>query len=556
MKRTIALISLLITSSVVFSQNDSVRIRSAQKGLYFAIKKYEAKPLPEWETTKNFLPKPIYDDNKLFVELYYKAWEIAFKNIYEPNNENGFVSQYIDAAFNENMFLWDGSFISMFSNYGMPYIPGIDGLDNFYAKQYPDGEICREINRSTGLDFSLWVNWENKSMFSRWRTINKEGNVETNVHEPAVYINREVPQEKPYLTLDALNHPILAWAELESYKITGNKERLKLIYLPLKKYYEALQKFLKQGNGLYMTDWASMDNSPRNIYLLKGGTGIDISCEMVFFANNLYEIAKLSGNVEDTSVFISDAKYLSEIINDKMWNPKENFYFDLTYDEKYVPVKTIAGFWALLSGVATAERAKLLEKELNNVNTFNRLHRVPTLAADQEFYSSVGGYWKGSIWAPTNTMVIRGLEKYNMNQTAYNIAMNHLNNVADVFRKTGTIWENYSADSICNGNPSKKDFVGWSGMAPILYFLEFAIGLKPDATSNTLTWNINKNKKVGCENYRFNNHTTSIVAENVGYNGSSFKIYIDSDSDYILIVNYNDTQKIFKIKKGKQVLSF
>lgn len=555
MRKIFTLISFLLCALISLSQTDSLRIRNAEKGIYFSIKNYEHKPLPKWETAMHLLPKPIYDDNNIFVDLYYKAWEIAFKNFYEPSGKNGFVSQYADAAFNENMFLWDGCFITMFSNYGMPYVPGIEGLNNFYRKQYPDGEICREINRTTGSDYSAWINWENKPLFSR-AFIDKEENFKSNGYKPAVYINRDIPKENPYLTFDALNHPILAWAEIESYKITGNKERLKLVYLPLKKYYEALKKYLKQGNGLYMTDWASMDNSPRNTYLQDGGTAVDISCEMVLFANNLFEIAKLTGNFTDTSFFSSDAKALSKIINEKMWNANENYYFDLTNSEEFVPVKTIAGFWSLISGVATPEHAKLLEKELNNVKTFNRPHRVPTLAADQESYNPLGGYWKGSVWAPTNTMVIRGLEKYNLNQTAYDIAINHLNNVADVYKNTGTIWENYAADSICPGNMSRKDFVGWSGMAPILYFLEYAIGLKPDATMNTLTWNLKKNKRVGCENYRFNNHTISIIAENVGLSGSNFQITISSDGNFILVVDHYDTQKIFNIHAGEQILVF
>jgi hypothetical protein len=35
------------------------------------------------------------------------------------------------------------------------------------------------------------------------------------------------------VTLDALNHPILAWAELESFRVTGDRSRRWLIYEPL-----------------------------------------------------------------------------------------------------------------------------------------------------------------------------------------------------------------------------------------------------------------------------------------------------------------------------------
>jgi hypothetical protein len=41
-----------------------------------------------------------FDDNPLYVEMYWKAWELAFRNFYEPHPGSGFISQCIDAAFN------------------------------------------------------------------------------------------------------------------------------------------------------------------------------------------------------------------------------------------------------------------------------------------------------------------------------------------------------------------------------------------------------------------------------------------------------------------------
>ena len=95
-----------------------------------------------------------------------------------------------------------------------------------------------------------------------------------------------------------------------------------------------------------------------------------------------------------------------------MWDPARHFYFDLTIEGKREPVKTVAGFWPLLAEVASAAQAEGLVKELENPATFKRWHRVPTLAADQASYDPAGGYWRGAVWAPTTTMVIRGLERY------------------------------------------------------------------------------------------------------------------------------------------------
>ena len=82
----------------------------------------------------------------------------------------------------------------------------------------------------------------------------------------------------------------------------------------------ALQKYIRQGNGLYMTDWASMDNSPRNPYLDKGGTAVDTSSQMVMFGNQLAEIADLLGKKGEAEAFREEAAELARIINEKMWD--------------------------------------------------------------------------------------------------------------------------------------------------------------------------------------------------------------------------------------------
>ena len=165
------------------------------------------------------------------------------------------------------------------------------------------------INRTTGLDYHEWVNRERKSLFSRWSKFDVR------------YVGREVPPP-PRLTLDALDHPIVAWAELESLRVTGDCKRLALVYEPLVWYYRALQKYVRQGNGLYMTDWASMDNSPRNGYLAGGGTAVDTSSQMVMFASQLAEIADLLGKSQEAGSFRSEAAVLGQTIRQLNVGPR------------------------------------------------------------------------------------------------------------------------------------------------------------------------------------------------------------------------------------------
>jgi hypothetical protein len=578
----------------------------AEVGRFFTKKAYVATALPRFEVLKDRLPAPIADDHPLWVATYWKAWELASRNFHEPAPGSGFVSQFIDAAFNDNIFLWDSAFMTMFVNYGAPLVPGISTLDNFYARQHADGEICREIVRSTGRCLHWWVNHECKPLSTRfgwsaqefvrqtrewaaahpdsvlapqdplvatigsdhplvaWTELKRHraaAGEETPAPEATAvsYRGRAVPRPNPVFTLEALGHPILGWAEWESYRVTGDEARLAAVWEPLVRYYSSLQKYLRQGNGLYVTDWASMDNSPRNRYLTGGGTAIDTSSEMVLFARNLSQIATALGKRREASRYRREADALAARIERLMWDPSREFYFDLTVDGERAPVKTIGAYWTLIAGAASAERAAHLAAELEDPKTFGRPNLVPTLSAEEPLYDAKGGYWRGAIWAPTTTMVIRGLEAYGHHDMARRLAVQHLDLVAEVYRNTGTIWENYSPEKREPGRPALKDFVGWSGLGPILFLLEYGIGLKPDATRNELVWNLPGEGPLrarrGCERFRFNGHVASVIAEPDPADEHRIRISVESDGEFALKIARGRAVQTFAIRAGRQTFT-
>ena len=540
------LILLLLLGAALMSEAQTDR-----QGIYFKGEPHLSPPLPQFEAVRDRLPSPVYDEDPKLVMTYWKAWELAFRHFHQPIPENKFISQFIDAAFNDNIFLWDTAFMTMFCNVANGIVPGIHSLDNFYVKQHESGEISREINRTTGIDFAPWINKERKPLFSRWGFNTGPGPVEIR------YTGRETPEPPPALTLDALDHPVLAWAELESFSFTGDTLRLRTVREPLVRYYEALKKYLRQGNGLYVTDWAGMDNSPRNPFLSGGGTGIDISSEMVMFARQLGVIDGLTG-MGDPQRWEREADSLAGQINRYMWDPDRRFYFDCSPAGERTPVKTIAAFWTLLGGVATKEQAAALEAELRNPRTFGRIHPVPSCAADEPGYISQGGYWRGAVWPSTNTMVIRGLQRYGYEDLAREIAMKHVHAVAEICATTGTIWENYAPDSVApgrhvNGEPVVRDMVGWSGIGPILYFLEFGVGLKPDAASNTLRWEIRSPMRSGCERFRFNGHVISMVATPLPGEKRT-RIKVNTDGPFTLVVKREGITRTESISRGNSEL--
>lgn len=512
---------------------------------------FEPQPLPRFADLRDRLPAPVFDEQPDWVRMYWRAWELACRNFHTPAPGSGFVKPFIDAAFNENIFQWDTAFMTHFCNVAHGLVPGIGSLDNFYARQHADGEICREINRQTGADYPEWCNREGRSLFSRWGWNSKLPGLPDEREVPVVYRGRSVPEPPPVLTLDGLNHPILAWAEIESLQVTGDRQRLAGVYPPLVRYHAALAHYLRQGNGLYITDWASMDNSPRNPQLRGGGCAIDTSSQMVLFARNLAAMAELLGRPDEAEAWRQEAVTLAEAINRHLWDDRCGFYFDQRADGALASVKTVAAFWTLLAGVADDRQVDALVAQLQDPATFNRMHRVPTLAADEPHFDGAGGYWCGAVWAPTTTMVIRGLGQCGRSGLAREIAFNHLENLGRVFAATGTLWENYAADAPAPGQPAKGDFVGWSGLGPILLLLEYAIGLKPDALRNTLHWELRSTRRCGCARYRFNGRVVSLLADPPSVANANWRIEIEADGPFTLAVSRDGETRTCAVAAGR-----
>ena len=118
----------------------------------FIEKEPENHPLPTFEQERDRLPHPIWDGHGDAIACYWKAWELAFGNLGRPQPGSGFVSNFIDTAFNGCIFMWDSSFILMFGKYASRSFNFQGTLDNFYALQHKDGFICREIIEANGED--------------------------------------------------------------------------------------------------------------------------------------------------------------------------------------------------------------------------------------------------------------------------------------------------------------------------------------------------------------------------------------------------------------------
>ncbi len=432
----------------------------------------DRRPLPSYDEAQPLLPEPFWDGHAEVIDCYQAAWRLAFCHLQSPAAGSGFVARFIDTAFNDCTFLWDSCLMTMFGRYGARAFEFQRTLDNFYAKQHPDGFICRQLGREKGDD-----------RFNRF--------------EP-----------------DSTGPNVLAWAEWEHYSNFGDRERLARVFPVLRAYHQWLRAYRTWQDGSYWSSgWGcGMDNQPR---LPKEApyaspehyhgrmSWVDVTLQQILSARLLVRIGRELGAEGAVADMASEVERLTRFVNDHLWSAASRFYCDRFDDGRLNGVKTIGAYWALLAGVVPKKRLGRFLAHLEDPKAFKRPHRVPSLSADTPGYKPEGDYWRGGVWPPTNYLLLRGLTLLGRDPLAHEIARNHLDNVLSVFQQTGTLHENYAPETAAPGQPARRDFVGWSALPPVAVLLEYVFGLRPDAPARRLVWDLRLLEAHGVGRYPF-----------------------------------------------------
>lgn len=431
-----------------------------------------AEPCPS-EVTQQATPVHL---NKVFADkMYAAALAISKKKIRGGESEIAFKKPFLDAAFSDNIFLWDSCFLCCFAKYHLGELPAHQALDNFYGQMEDDGFICREYFKDGR---PVW------------------------------------PKTHPV----SINPPLLSFAERELFSVTRNLGRLKTVYPLLRKnFYFHIDRFM-DDDGLFSGDGlgSGMDNLPRYPpgWVAHRGSGlthekvvakvndmhapgdawveafvqeymisrqgvwyeksrlVDLSSQMAMYARDLAEIAKLVGEEHHRDGYLELHARISDAINARCWDEKTQFYYDLG-EGRQISRKHIGMYWALLGGVVPRQRLPGFLSHLVDPDRFYRKTPLCALSADDPDYVGWGDYWLGGVWPPTVYMVLKGLSAYQEDELARHLAARVYASVAAVYTATGTFWENYAPDLVSYGMPSKKDFCGWTALIPISVYREY-----------------------------------------------------------------------------------
>ena len=436
---------------------------------------------------KESLPRPIFDQRSDFVDLYYKAWELAFKNV-EYIDKDGWKDILTCMPGVGIMWQWDSCIMTFITNYSNGTLSALNNLDNLYMlRRKEDGFMAMAYNLDDG--------------------------------EPT-YGER-------------INPPLMAWAEWEHYLVTGDSTRFAKVLEPLEGIFSFIENNRRRKScELYWfedTGSSGMDNSPVSGYGAQHSDGsdtcfVDLACQQALSAKCLALICQKLGLLEKQEFYEKENKRICALINERHFSGRAGWYFNFftrTWKEdrvKFINSKTAATFWTLLCGAATGERARAVVDHMFNENEFYTKIPFATLSKDDPNYDPAGGYWLGGVWAPTNLAAVKGLCALGYHEHARESAYKYLDGMCRVERDPayGSIWECYAPESYRPASTeyntlSRDEFVGWSGVAPITMLIENIIGLEFRADCNEVIFRLNCREKCGLENMMFGKNKISVV---------------------------------------------
>lgn len=478
-------------------------------------------PIPSLDDVKKLIPGPIWDGHPEEVAMYWNAWEIALKNMRHPQPCSGFVSTYIDTAYNGNIFMWDSAFITIFARYAFRAFPFQQTLDNFYSHQHHDGFICREI---------MADGWD---CFERYDPTSTGPN-------------------------------LLPWSEMVYYRHTGDLERLHKVFAPLSAYNRWLQRNRTWPDGTYWTSgWGSgMDNMPRlepsynPIYSHGHMVWLDSNLQQIFTDGLLLDIGFHTERWQEIEDFEDESKRLGEWVAANMWDDESGFLYDRWANGEFSPTKGVGAFWALHTGFLSTGQTDLLVAHLSDEGEFARPWPVPSLSADHPKYNPRGRYWQGGVWPPTNYMIVDGLRKKGYHDVAYRIASQFYRQVFEVFKERGTFYEYYSPEACEPGFLARDQFVGWTGLAPISLLLEYMLGISSDFVARRVVWDVRQTERHGVENYAFGPEAMlKMVAADRSSSGDALRVTVSSPIPFTFTLRCGDNSRDFQVQSGENTFT-
>jgi len=283
-------------------------------------------------------------------------------------------------------------------------------------------------------------------------------------------------EDYPHNNMPTTSAPFFSWINWEVYKVSKDREFLHESYLTGSRYVQWLIRN-RDTNHDGTFEWGpnGITESVRDGYNAVFQVSaenylnvdkedisdelecLDLTLMVIKEEKSLAQMALALGKTQEAGEWQKKAENTAMLVNRRMWDDSTSFYYSVNKKDYSFRFMTrdlrrqeIIGFLALWAEVAPKDRAEKLVRILTDTTRFWRKYGVPTLSAEDPWYSPYVDYcckWNGPVWLLWNYMVYDGLKKYGYNDIAKQLAAKMLLCVTTQLSKNHNFWESYSPDN-------------------------------------------------------------------------------------------------------------
>jgi alpha,alpha-trehalase len=195
---------------------------------------------------------------------------------------------------------------------------------------------------------------------------------------------------------------------------------------------------------------------------------VDLNCLLYKYESDFARAANIFDNASEEAIWHYAAEDRKKNVAKLMWNKRKAFFFDYNFHEKsQSSVYSLAGYYALWSGLATDFHAKKLTMQLAKFEKEGGLSTTAGSFMYAPLFGSTKTQWAyPNGWAPLHYIAIEGLDNYGYKKEARRIAEKWLRNNNDWYLKHGEFQEKYNVVNPTLGPsdglyPSQTGF-GWT----------------------------------------------------------------------------------------------
>jgi len=150
---------------------------------------------------------------------------------------------------------------------------------------------------------------------------------------------------------------------------------------------------------------------------------VDLNSLYALDAWCLAEIASILERPVDVERYRDQHEKTRALVNSRLWNEKDGFYYDRYWDGRFSVHKAASAFFPLLARIPDEARAQRMLKHLLDPKQFWGDYIIPSISRDDPpFKPESQQFWRGLIWPATNYLVYQGLKASGFDAVASELA--------------------------------------------------------------------------------------------------------------------------------------